>query len=426
MKPPLFQHLGASLLAAAFAASTASAQNVGIGTSTPKSKLSVNGSTAAGGIAVGDASYTSTTGTVAPLNGAIIQGFTGIGTPSPVDLLHVVDGGIRRSSTDGTAFSIISTDGGIRTFRDGPGKGSASTVNGYVDVMNNLTGGTNYGRMFYYKNPGGPEEGLAFYASTNITPQVFIETVTGEVGIGNVAPTTKLHVTGIATVTGGTFPGNSNCMSIGWNSAGLKPGQGVGEFVNYSGTGGGNAFDFYRVPLTGTPAAGNLIASINAAGAYVQVSDERTKRDIQPLRYGLKEVMALKPKVYDFHAPESITAGEVKLGSSKQHQIGFLAQEVLRVVPEAVEKPENPASGLYTMNYASLAPVVVNAIQELKQQQDARATEQDAKIAALQAENAKLKAANDKLTDMASEMETLKKTVAAMQAKNSRVTVLSQ
>lgn len=75
--------LKVSLLAAAFLAPSVSAQNVGIGTTTPKSKLSVNGSTASGGIAVGDAAYTSTTGTVAPLNGAIIQGRTGIGTPAP-------------------------------------------------------------------------------------------------------------------------------------------------------------------------------------------------------------------------------------------------------------------------------------------------------------------------------------------------------
>jgi hypothetical protein len=81
--------LYAGLLAAALFTSVVSAQNVGIGTTTPKSKLSVNGSTASGGLAIGDAGYTSTTGIVAPSNGAIIQGNTGIGTIAPTCQLDV-------------------------------------------------------------------------------------------------------------------------------------------------------------------------------------------------------------------------------------------------------------------------------------------------------------------------------------------------
>jgi hypothetical protein len=56
------------------------AQNVGIGTNAPTSKLTVNGNTAIG------AGYT---GTAAPANGAIIQGNVGIGTPTPAAKLHV-------------------------------------------------------------------------------------------------------------------------------------------------------------------------------------------------------------------------------------------------------------------------------------------------------------------------------------------------
>lgn len=84
------KYFRSGILAAAFlSAATAHAQNVGIGTTTPKSKLSVNGSTASGGLAIGDAGYTSTAGIVAPLNGAIIQGDTGIGTAAPICQLDV-------------------------------------------------------------------------------------------------------------------------------------------------------------------------------------------------------------------------------------------------------------------------------------------------------------------------------------------------
>jgi Chaperone of endosialidase len=69
--------------------SSAAAQNVGIGVSNPQSKLSVNGTTASGGLAIGDSTYTSTSGTVAPANGALIQGSVGMGLTTPQVPLHV-------------------------------------------------------------------------------------------------------------------------------------------------------------------------------------------------------------------------------------------------------------------------------------------------------------------------------------------------
>ena len=75
---------GTGILTAVCLAATAHAQNVGIGVGTPQSKLSVNGTTASGGIAVGDSTYTSTAGTVPPVGGAIIQGQVGIGTNAPL------------------------------------------------------------------------------------------------------------------------------------------------------------------------------------------------------------------------------------------------------------------------------------------------------------------------------------------------------
>jgi hypothetical protein len=69
--------------------SSAAAQNVGIGVSNPQSKLSVNGTTASGGLAIGDSTYTSTSGTVAPANGALIQGTVGMGITTPQVPLHI-------------------------------------------------------------------------------------------------------------------------------------------------------------------------------------------------------------------------------------------------------------------------------------------------------------------------------------------------
>ena len=62
-----------SIVLALFLAVEAHAQNVGVGVSTPQSKLTVNGNLAVG------ADYN----TAAPTNGALIEGFTGIGTTTP-------------------------------------------------------------------------------------------------------------------------------------------------------------------------------------------------------------------------------------------------------------------------------------------------------------------------------------------------------
>jgi hypothetical protein len=89
------------------------AQNVGIGVPNPVSKLSVNGTTSNGGLAIGDSTYTSTAGTVAPVNGALIEGNVGIGLTTPQVPLHVdgsiyvAPGGITGNFWNGTA----NTDG---------------------------------------------------------------------------------------------------------------------------------------------------------------------------------------------------------------------------------------------------------------------------------------------------------------------------
>src|ERR1700757_1787001 len=92
-----------------FNAATLPAQNVGIGISSPKSMLSVNGTPSSGGLAIGDSTYTSTAGTVAPTNGALIEGNVGIGLTGPQVPLHVdgeiyvSPGGVTGSFWNGTA-----------------------------------------------------------------------------------------------------------------------------------------------------------------------------------------------------------------------------------------------------------------------------------------------------------------------------------
>jgi Chaperone of endosialidase len=87
-------------------------------------------------------------------------------------------------------------------------------------------------------------------------------------------------------------------------------------------------------------------------------SDARLKSNIQPLTSGLDEVMRLQPVSFNFR--ESLESSNYD-----GHNIGFIAQQVKEVIPEAVT--ENPDS-LLAINTTTLIPVLVKAIQELKEE----------------------------------------------------------
>jgi hypothetical protein len=299
---------------------------------------------------------------------------------------------------------------------------STTTQRSVIEMTNsNLTKG------FQIVNDEGATgvNSLVIYDIAAKANRVFIDP-SGDVGINTVNPRFGLEVNGITAVDGGGFsyPNTENAFAIGWDN--VQPGDGITELVNYQGTGNaGPCFELFRVPNVGTPSTANVIAIITESGVY-QSSDKRLKTDIQPLHYGLREVMALKPMEYDFHLGKSVKRGIVDLEEEKSHQLGFIAQDAYRIVPEAVEKPKDEATDLYRMNYAGLVPVLVSAVQELKHLQDetvaaqqAKITQQETKIASLEAELASLKEANGKLAAIASKLETLEKAVNNPQIKDS-------
>ncbi|GMF33835.1 unnamed protein product [Phytophthora lilii] len=137
-------------------------------------------------------------------------------------------------------------------------------------------------------------------------------------------------------------------------------------------------------PATNYPAIGNedgslgriRIGSCNASfvwqayspvygGSYTNASDQRYKKDIEDIPYGLNQVMQLKPRRFVWR-------------DSNEVAIGFIAQEVLGVLPEPVHVPEDPdtlndqgmpCNGL-GVDYSSLTSILCKAIQELKAELD--------------------------------------------------------
>ena len=96
-----------------------------------------------------------------------------------------------------------------------------------------------------------------------------------------------------------------------------------------------------------------------ALGKALPSSDERLKENIHTIKDPLKKVSALRGVTFDFK-------------EDKKKQIGFIAQEVEKVIPEAVEERFDGYKGVA---YGNLVGLLVEAIKEQQDQiNDLKAT----------------------------------------------------
>jgi hypothetical protein len=103
--------------------------------------------------------------------------------------------------------------------------------------------------------------------------------------------------------------------------------------------------------LTFNPSTGNLVAG----GTVTANSDEKLKENIKTIENALDKVLSLRGVEYD-----RIDTGD--------HQIGVIAQEVEKIIPEVVY-PKSPAPDYETKSvaYANLIGLLIEAVKELNQ-----------------------------------------------------------
>jgi hypothetical protein len=131
----------------------------------------------------------------------------------------------------------------------------------------------------------------------------------------------------------------------------------------------GNQADVASATLTNATAIGNgasvaasntvrigntAVTSIGGQVAWTAASDARIKKNIVNSKYGLETVMQLRPVEYN-------------LISNDLRQVGFIAQEVQKLVPEVVTGKEGDISKgeVLGITYSNLVPVLAKSIQEL-------------------------------------------------------------
>jgi hypothetical protein len=342
-------------------------------------------------------------------------GNVGIGTNAPTAKLHVNDGNITISNNgpiSSSALSIISDNGGalnpdnISITSYGPSNPllGFSTARGTEAAPLNSQAGDGIGQIVFGPRINGAFNAISGIASAYLgdgtTVKSRLSFVTSglnamiidssnNVGIGVTTPKVKLQVQGGILLRNDVNIAHGNGTFITWST--VRSGIGETEFINYRGTGTGG-FRFYDVdPGASVDTAvdvpslsgGNQIAFIApGTGAYSALSDIRVKTNVNIINDGLEKVMAIRPVSYDLHTERTLKDGVVTFNKNDKtiKTIGFVAQELAKVVPEAVIIPKDPANEFYTVSYSIMIPVLTKAIQELKTQVDD-----------LKAENSKLK-----------------------------------
>ena len=434
--------------------------NVGIGTSSPDSRLTIEAPT--GDYAILLTPSGDTTGTVTTSYIGFDVRSSTVNGPEPAAYIGVEESSV--SSVQGelvfatrqTNNSTVAPTEAMRIDSSG-NVGIGRTPSYVLDVEGDATpifalrSNSNTGSsLMFFGRPNDVDAGRIGYDHTNdlmyfrtAGSEAMRITSGGNVGIGLTSPQRTMHLNGGATRTDvqltldGFGEGASNGVQFGtlstgayiWNfentelyfgtnntrrvtidsSGNLLVGTsgyvdfkqrvqqtanlGVCALVNTLSS--GLTYDQFQILVQNAASSGFFFQRFYAAGGtqqfgvtgngviYAQntsvqsISDARVKENVRDSEQGLDVITALRPVRFDF---------KEGFGNDQKNQLGFIAQEVEAVFPDAVMEASEKVEGeepLKSLGPAALIPVMVKAIQE-----------QQAMIETLQAQVAELQGAN--------------------------------
>lgn len=228
--------------------------------------------------------------------------------------------------------------------------GNAINANATTASGNGLAGTATSGKGVL----GSSSTGTGVYG--NGSTGVFGQGNFGVYGVSASSSSTGNGVTGVAVVSGNgnAIYGDAGSSSTAWAGNFNGDTQASSVYAN---------FDVFATN------------QVYAAGVLL-TSDARLKRDIKNAPQGLAELLKLRPVTFKWKAK----------GDETTH-IGLIAQEVQKVVPDAVRvRPHRASSKDATdflgVDYIALLPVMIKAVQE----QQTVIAQQEARIAKLERE----------------------------------------
>jgi hypothetical protein len=213
---------------------------------------------------------------------------------------------------------------------------------------------------------------FAIYNQTSGT-QPFSILPNGNVGIGVTSPATNLHIEQNNLAGASVYNTNYTQLTIeNSGSAGIQINSatyGIIYFGDASSPISGqwlyvHSSDTY-LWMTGAVTTMSLNATaLTVKGdvvAYGSPSDKRLKENIKPIKSALDKVSKLQGVTFDWKKQNP--QDDKELTRNWKNDIGFIAQDVQKVVPELVRENEN---GMLSMRHQGIAPILLEAIKELK------------------------------------------------------------
>jgi hypothetical protein len=241
----------------------------------------------------------------------------------------------------------------------------------------------------------------------------------GRVGILTSSPQTALEINGVLSMfdstksynAGISTEINSGIINFGVNDSSTNRFGGTytqadqGGFLRFDTRAGGDLFTIFGRAAGVSSTSGSVLMSIlsngntgigttptqkftvngnagNTTGVWVNNSDVRLKKNIEPLSPYLDRLTTLRPVTFEWKEPAKLNATEGK-------HIGFIAQEVEKVFPNWVDTDK---TGYKWLNMEGVNAAFVRALQELVERDKAREKEYNQKLSKLEDENAELKA----------------------------------
>jgi Chaperone of endosialidase len=219
------------------------------------------------------------------------------------------------------------------------------------------------------------------------------------VGINVQQPSVPLQVTGgsdLSLAAGGNLVlggiGSANLVMDNNEIQARSSGAAAALFINANGGNvgiGTNNAQGFQLAVNGP-------AAKPGGGSWSTLSDERVKRNVQPLAGALDKLLRLRGVTFEYIDPASIN-------ELPGVHTGMVAQEVEKVAPEWVTAGP---SGLKSVGFSGFEALTVEALRELRDRTGAAEQADRSRIAALEQEN----------RDLRRELEDLRTAVRALAA----------
>ncbi|MEM1325023.1 MAG: tail fiber domain-containing protein [Bacteroidota bacterium] len=233
------------------------------------------------------------------------------------------------------------------------------------------------------QSSGEPRLHFSYYDGTDIEDYLSIDGTNGQIGVGITTPTAQLDVRtppGSVATAGPTYGINVVATSATTqNSFGVysQATGAIGPFGDPPGN-----YSIYGTTVGSTPSinnhAGYFDGRVTVTGTFSNPSDRLLKQHIKSLRNSSDVLMQLRPVSYLFRDEH-----QKYMALPDGKQLGFVAQEVEKVLPDLVIQNSHPRAdknlAYKSVNYLGFIPLLTRAFQE----QEERLNEQAAEIEVL-------------------------------------------